>query len=178
MHCTAGLDGGRTGTGSYADGYTGPRTRSLKLFKRTLSCQWRVVPPGRGLSRVRLHCPSSSSSRPPCLLFLGLSLGIFWATTVRGCLAKSPDALQASRQLQQQGNELKREGESEGCQLTPVHVGTEALCEHSSFSRPSPSARRYAEGSLRSKEGRLVHPEVSRDSWLALSNTCPKVVQV
>lgn len=55
--------------------------------------------------RVSLHCPSSSS-RPPCLLFLGLSLCIFWAAIVRGCLAKSPDALQSTCQLQQQGNEL------------------------------------------------------------------------
>lgn len=151
MHCTAGPDRGRTGTGSYADRYTGPRTRSLKLVKRMLSCQRRVVPPGCGLSRVRLHCPSSSSSRPPCLLFLGLSLGIFWATTVRGGLAKSPDALQSSRQLQQQGNELKREGESEGCQQTPVHVGTEALREHSSFPGRHHPLGANAEGSLRSK---------------------------
>lgn len=35
-----------------------------------------------------------SSSRPPCLLFLGLSLCIFWAAIVRGCLTERADSLQ------------------------------------------------------------------------------------
>lgn len=59
---------------------------------------------------MRFTCPSSSS-RPPCLLFLGLSLCIFRATIVRGCLAKSSDALQSTCQLQQQGDELEKERE-------------------------------------------------------------------
>lgn len=64
-----------------------------------------------GPSPVGLHRPSSS--RPPCLLFLGLSLRIFWAAAVGRCLAESPDALQPTCQLQQQGNELERKAEGE-----------------------------------------------------------------
>lgn len=150
IHCIAPRGRtGRTDTGSYADRYTGPRTRSLKVVKRMLSCQWRAVPPGCGLSRVRLHCPSSSSSRPSCLLFLGLSLGIFWATTVRGCLAKSPDALQSSRQLQQQGNELKREGESEGRLLS--RWALKPCVSTAPFSGPHHPLGANAKGSLSSK---------------------------
>lgn len=80
------------------------------LVECTLDAKGRWRPLGSGPSRLRCTCPSSSS-RPPCLLFLGLSLCIFWAAIVRGCLAKSSDALQSTCQLQQQGNELERKTE-------------------------------------------------------------------
>ena len=53
-------------------------------------------------------CPEGHPSRPPCLLFLGLSLCVFRAAVVRGRLAKGSDSLQAACQLQQQGDELGR----------------------------------------------------------------------
>lgn len=87
---------------------TGHQAQSTACFGA--SGGWR--PLAAACPQVRCHCPSSPS-RPPRLLFLGLSLGIVCATIVRGRLAKSPDALQSTRQLQQQGNELEREGECE-----------------------------------------------------------------
>lgn len=48
-----------------------------------------------------------SSSRAPGLLFLRLSLHVFWAAAVRGHLAKGSDSLKTTRQLQQQRNDLE-----------------------------------------------------------------------
>lgn len=48
-----------------------------------------------------------SSSRAPGLLFLGLSLHVFWATAIRGHLAKGSDSLKTTCQLQQQRNDLE-----------------------------------------------------------------------
>ena len=198
MHCTQGPDEGRTGTGGRADRAHGQRARSevrlLHVFTPAAA-----VPLGCGLSRVRLRCPSSS--RPPCLLFLGLSLGIFWATTVRGCLAESPDALQSTCQLQQQGNELKREEECEReARGLPSRWTLGPAYQHSSVFRhrhhppctkgrgaqvqneaglcTSEGQQRRASALRRVSRDRPLHLGGSAETAGSLSNTCPEVLQV
>ena len=177
MHCTQGPDEGRTGMGGRADRAHGQRARSEVRLLHVLTPA-AAVPLGCGLSRMRLRCPSSS--RPPCLLFLGLSLGIFWATTVRGCLAESPDALQSTCQLQQQGNELKREEECEReARGLPSRWTLGPAYQHSSVFRhrhhPPCTKGRGAqvqnEAGLCTSEGQQRQASapgrVSRDGWLS-----------
>lgn len=172
VHCIAG--GARPGRGwGQAAKLTvrGHRVRSGGSLTRVF-VPAAAAPPGCGLSRVRLLCPSSS--RPPCLLFLGLSLGIFWATTVRGCLAESPHALQSTCQLQQQGNELKGEGEGE-CEREAR--GLPSRCTRGLPISTAPvwgtiTTRRQAGGGgwggprFRTRQASALE-RVSRDGWLS-----------
>lgn len=133
IHCIA--PRGQAGQGQADRGDRTTEVTGHQAQRQSTACfhangGWR--PLAAACPQVRCHCPSSPS-RPPRLLFLGLSLGIVCAAIVRGRLAKSPDALQSTCQLQQQGNELEREGqcEREGCgdtggphSSTPPSIGT------------------------------------------------------